>query len=50
MVRGSFPLWEGLAFIDVRYAEARASLGPLGNVGTSDLSGFAFAAGYSLDL
>jgi hypothetical protein len=50
LVRGSLPLWTGLVFLDVRYAEARASLGPMGNVGTSDLSGFTFAAGYSLDL
>ncbi len=50
VVRGSLPLGAGLAFLDVRYAEAHASLGPLGDVGTSNLSGFAFAAGYSLDL
>lgn len=50
VARGSLPLGPGLVFLDVRYAEARASLGPLGDVGTSDLSGFALAAGYSLDL
>jgi hypothetical protein len=50
LVRGSLPLWTGLVFLEVRYAEARASFGPLGNVGTSDLSGLTLAAGYSLDL
>lgn len=50
VARGSLPLGTGLAFLDVRYTEAHASLGPLGDVGTSNLSGFAFAAGYSLDL
>jgi hypothetical protein len=48
--RGSLPLGSGLVFIDVRYAEAHVRLGPLGDVGTSDLSGFAFTAGYSVDL
>lgn len=48
--RGSLPFGPGLVFLDMRYSEAHAALGQLGDVGTSDLSGFAFTAGYSLDL
>ena len=47
--RGFLPLGPGLAFLDVRYTEAHAALGFFGDVGTSDLSGFGFTAGFSLD-
>lgn len=50
VARGALPLGIGLFFLDFRYAEAHAGLGALGNVGTSDLSGFAFSAGYSIGL
>ena len=50
IARGSVPFGPGRALLDLRYAEARASLGPLGDVGTSDLSALTVSLGYGIDL
>ena len=43
-----YPLGPGAVVADVRYSEARADLGILGNTGQDQLSGVLFTAGYAL--